>query len=516
GQPRAFSALSTEEQKRRYLDYSYHVFSPLGLGPALERAEQTLDGIDNDEHLFNLLACMQAFQADLSGFGAREALFREALANFEKVRGLGLLPRLSQARVLVNLGRAREAVELLKASADLEVEQVAYYPRLMHPLALAWERDTSPKDREAAARWQTLDLLSALDEANRVHHAHQAISYRRDQPTTWIRLSSCEELPVEERSNALTQAIARAPFLLEAHLLRLELSSVHDQHYEDWVDETTRMVDSLAGPEFAETPKRHRSRLRRALDKSREIAPATTLEEFAKGIEFRFCPPETGLNNLFLWEPAKSIESINTVFPVDDKILKDRLRPIADVPRMSTLALAAIINRAVEQMPEGQAYLNVGVWNGYSFLAGLLGNSRKRCIGVDNFSQFGGPVDDFNKRFDEIRTPAHTFHDMDYEVYLRTHHTEPLGVYFYDGEHSYKNQYTGLRAAEKFFAPGCWILVDDTNWEEPREATLEFIRRSRRRYRLVLDVRTPYSGHPTWWNGLMLLQHLGPIRKRRG
>ena len=124
---------------------------------------------------------------------------------------------------MVNLGRAREAVELLKASADLEVEQVAYYPRLMHPLALAWERDTSPKDREAAARWQTLDLLSALDEANRVHHAHQAISYRRDQPTTWIRLSSCEELPVEERSNALTQAIARAPFLLEAHLLRLEL-----------------------------------------------------------------------------------------------------------------------------------------------------------------------------------------------------------------------------------------------------------------------------------------------------
>ena len=58
--------------------------------------------------------------------------------------------------------------------------------------------------------------------------------------------------------------------------------------------------------------------------------------------------------------------------------------------------------------------------------------------------------------------------------------------------------------------------MDDTNWDEPREATLEFIRRSRRRYRLVLDVRTPYSGHPTWWNGLMLLQHLGPIRKRKG
>jgi tetratricopeptide (TPR) repeat protein len=518
GKPRPFLALPAEEQKRRYLDYSYQVFSPLGLESALEQAKRIATELNGDDRTLNLLACMQSFQADLSSFGKREKLFREALSNFEKVSKLGLLPRLSRARVLVNLGRAEEAVELLKDSlnADLEVEQVGFYPRLMHPLALAWERDTSPESREAAARWLAHDLLSALDEPGRASHARKALSHRSDQPTTWLRLSRCDDLPREQQLEALSQAIELAPFLVEAHLLRLETASPSAPRYAGWTNDTKRMVESLTGDDFGETKKRYRTRLRHALDSRSKGRPPTNLEDFANGIRFDLCPPETGLNNLFLWEPTKSVESINTVFPVDDQAIKERLRPIADVPRMSTLALAAVINRAVAQMPEGQAYLNVGVWNGYSFLAGLLGNSEKRCIGVDDFSQFGGPEDDFRRRFEQFRSPAHTFHDLDYEVYLRTRHKEPLGVYFYDGEHSYKNQYTGLRAAEKFFAPGCWILVDDTNWDEPREATLEFIRRSRRRYRLVLDARTPYSGHPTWWNGFMLLQHLGPIRKRKG
>ena len=518
GKPRPFPALPPKEQKRRYLDYSYQVFSPLGMESALEQARQTAAELEEDDDLLNLLACTQAFQADLSGFGKREKLFQEALSNFEKIGELGLLPRLSRARVLVNLGRAEEAVAVLKASinSSIEVEPVSFYPRLMHPLALAWERDTSPTAREAGARWLALDLLSALDEPSRAEHAQKALSHRPDQPTTWIRLSRCDGLPKEQKVQALTEAIEWAPFLIEAHLLRLETASPSAPEYARWADETRLMVESLAGLDFGEAKKRYQNRLHPALNSRSEARPAATLEEFAEGIRFDFCPPDTGLNNLFLWEPTKSIESINTVFPADDHAIKERLRPIADVPRMSTLALAAIINRAVAQMPEDQAYLNIGVWNGYSFLAGMLGNSHKRCIGVDNFSQFGGPEDDFRRRFEKYRSPAHSFHDLDYEVYLRTQHKEPLGVYFYDGEHSYKNQYTGLRAAEKFFAPGCWILVDDTNWDEPREATLEFIRRSRRRYRLVLDVRTPYSGHPTWWNGLMLLQHLGPIRKRKG
>jgi tetratricopeptide (TPR) repeat protein len=515
--PRPFTLLDQEERDRRYADYCYSVFSPTAMSASLQAIEKVSEKYGDDDFFKNLLGCSQAYLADFSGFGEREDLLRRAVQNLSQVKGLGLLPRLSLARVLANLGRSDEAAALIKQALDddLPTEHVCYYPRLMHPLALLWERETDAKSRKDAVMWLAHDLLSALDQPHRVEHGRRALTYRSDQPTTWVRLSRCEELSVEERTEALGETIKWAPFLLEAHLLRLELASARLEEYDHWYHDATTMIQTLAGSDFQVVKKQLKDRLRSALSGKPNDSPPESLGEFANQIQFKFCPPEVGVNNLFLWEPTKSIELLNTAFPVDDKAIKERLAPIADVPRMSTLAVAAIINRAVEQMPEGQAYLNVGVWNGYSFLAALLGNPDKLCIGVDNFSQFGGPVDDFLKRYDTFRGPAHSFHDQDYEEYLRIRHKGPLGVYFYDGEHSYKNQFTGLKAAEKFFAPGCLILVDDTNWDDPRNATLDFIGQSRHRYRVLLDARTPYSGHPTWWNGLMLLEHLGPIRKKR-
>src|SRR3954453_19391351 len=79
----------------------------------------------------------------------------------------------------------------------------------------------------------------------------------------------------------------------------------------------------------------------------------------------------------------------------------------------------------------------------------------------------------------------------------------------YDGDHSYEHQLEGLRVAEPFFAPGCLVLVDDTNREEPHRATLDFIASSERDYRLLLDCRTADSAHPTFWDGLMVLEASG-------
>ena len=53
---------------------------------------------------------------------------------------------------------------------------------------------------------------------------------------------------------------------------------------------------------------------------------------------------------------------------------------------------------------------------------------------------------------------------------------------------------------------GSLILVDDTNWDEPRRATLDFIAEQRGRYELLADRRTAKNVHPTFWNGFMLLR----------
>ena len=179
------------------------------------------------------------------------------------------------------------------------------------------------------------------------------------------------------------------------------------------------------------------------------------------------------------------------------------------VPRMSTVAVGAIINQLVLNLPPSQVFLNVGVWNGFTFLSGLVNNPEKTCIGVDNFSQFGGPRDAFLKRFNQYKSSQHYFHDADYVEYFAKIHREPIGFYLFDGPHTYEHQLRGMQLAEPFFANQCYILVDDTNGDEARQGTMTFIQQRSGKYRVLLDQRTSRNCHPTYWNGLILFQKIG-------
>jgi len=202
------------------------------------------------------------------------------------------------------------------------------------------------------------------------------------------------------------------------------------------------------------------------------------------------------------------LEYLNTVFPENDARMKTTLRRISGVPKMSTLALAGMINRAVAQMEPEEVFVNVGVWYGFTLLAGIVGNPDKKCVGVDNFSQFGGPRNAFLARFEHLKGENHFFHDMDYVEYFSRVHRDPIGFYIYDGGHEYEDQLKGLLLAEPFFSKNCVVLVDDTNWPEPRQATLDFISRSANQYRVLLDVTTRGNCHPTVWNGVLVFRRI--------
>lgn len=223
------------------------------------------------------------------------------------------------------------------------------------------------------------------------------------------------------------------------------------------------------------------------------------LARFCNGIVFRHIQPHEPV--IGSWQ-----EEDNTVFPENDLEIKAQLSPLKTIPKMSTLALGAIINKAVSQMPNDQSYVNIGVWHGYTFFAGMLNNPTKTCIGVDNFSQFGSPKKPFIDRFIAMKSAQHSFYEMDYEDFFRTSFNGAIGFYIYDGEHSYNNQLQGLKLAEPFFAKGCFILIDDTNGKAPRQATLDFIVNSPHTYQIIMDQTTCDNGHPTFWNGVMLFQ----------
>jgi hypothetical protein len=239
------------------------------------------------------------------------------------------------------------------------------------------------------------------------------------------------------------------------------------------------------------------------------------LAPLIEGITFRFIQPQTrlpkgygGCRKLFA-DLGVHLDVLNSRLPGTDRGWQRRLRGLCKIPRMSTIAVGALINRAVTLMSGRNCYLNIGVWNGFTFLSGVAGNPGKTCIGVDNFCKFGGPRNAFLRRFDACRSPAHQFHDMDYLDYCATKHREPIGVYLYDDPHTHADQLKGLQVAEPFFSGECLILVDDTNGDAARRGTLDFIAQSGNRYEMLLDRRTSRNGHPTFWNGLMIFRRVG-------
>ena len=234
--------------------------------------------------------------------------------------------------------------------------------------------------------------------------------------------------------------------------------------------------------------------------------------EFVNGIGFTLLQPEVQFDKFvsaISWKhPTILLEMMNTYIPGKEMHRTRSLYDLLNTPRMSTLAIASALDRAVASMNTKHCFVNVGVWHGYTLFSAMVNNPDKVCVGIDNFSEFGGPRAAFLQAFEQKRSANHFFHDMDYREYFKSGHTGKIGVYLYDGEHSYANQLEGLQVAEPFFADQCLIFVDDTNCAEPRQATLDFIATSSRKYEVILDAKTCQNGHPTFWNGLMVLQQL--------
>lgn len=241
-------------------------------------------------------------------------------------------------------------------------------------------------------------------------------------------------------------------------------------------------------------------------------ARAIDYKQFLSGISFRFVGPDTPVPRYLLSLLRRldavgiSFEFVNTRVPRGEEYLKARIRPVFTVRKQSTLALAVIINKIVSHLDDDAAFVNVGVLNGFTLFAGMVGNPGKRCVGVDHSERVASPSGPFLRRFRRLRSEHHHFHAVSYEEYFDRVHRGPIGFYLYDADHGYDHQLRNLLQAERFFADDCVVMVDDANAPQVRRATLDFMSRSPHRYETLLDVRTPSDRHLTFWNGTMMLQ----------
>lgn len=98
------------------------------------------------------------------------------------------------------------------------------------------------------------------------------------------------------------------------------------------------------------------------------------LQDYRSQVTFRFIEPRTrlprGYGEFAKWLPRLGIalDVLNTRPPKVQADSWGALRELCRVPRMSTIAIGALINWAVARMPEDRAFVNVGVWNGIMVL----------------------------------------------------------------------------------------------------------------------------------------------------
>jgi hypothetical protein len=182
---------------------------------------------------------------------------------------------------------------------------------------------------------------------------------------------------------------------------------------------------------------------------------------------------------------------------------------LGSVRGMTTANVLQLLNFALACLEQGEAYVEVGCFQGATLIGALLGRPPCPAYAVDNFSEFDrqGTNQAWLRRnlaafglLERVR-----FHNMDFEeFFLSDQLNARIGVYVYDGAHDYRSQLLGLLLAVPFLAKRALLIVDDANEPSVKQATWDFLS-IRPESRLLLDLPTRGNGDVTFWNGLYVL-----------
>ena len=192
---------------------------------------------------------------------------------------------------------------------------------------------------------------------------------------------------------------------------------------------------------------------------------------------------------------------------------------------MSKISIGFLINQVCKNLSSNGLYLNIGVWRGFSMFAGML-NTNCEVYGVDNFSfdyeEGNSALNNYQeeketrsyffRHFDQLKNPnKHFFYEVDYkEIFtLLEKKNKLIDFYYYDGEHSYKNQLENLIIAKNFFKKGTIILIDDYNEINVEKATLDFVAKYNSDFKILKELKTANKYiHPTFANGIILIEKI--------
>jgi hypothetical protein len=184
---------------------------------------------------------------------------------------------------------------------------------------------------------------------------------------------------------------------------------------------------------------------------------------------------------------------------------------IQDMSGMSGLKTRHFYNN-LGSLVENVRYLEIGTWKGSSVCSFMCGNQCKTIVCIDNWSEFGGPKEEFLTNFNKFKGDNNAiFIENDcFKVDVRF--LPKFNVYMYDGNHTNESHYKALNHYYECLDDVFIYIVDDWNWSPVRNGTMSAISKLNLKILFQHEIRlTQDNSHTpeklakdTWWNGIFI------------
>jgi len=156
---------------------------------------------------------------------------------------------------------------------------------------------------------------------------------------------------------------------------------------------------------------------------------------------------------------------------------------------------------------EKARYLEIGCWQGSSICSAMCNNNMK-CVAIDNWSEFGGPKDNFMINFNKFigKNDATFIEKNCWDVEPST--IGNFNIYMYDGNHTETSHFQALNHFLTCLDDEFIYLVDDWNVTDVRNGTNNSIKSNNLDILYKKEIFTQAKngmGHNyEWWNGICI------------
>lgn len=179
-----------------------------------------------------------------------------------------------------------------------------------------------------------------------------------------------------------------------------------------------------------------------------------------------------------------------------------------DVEGFTSPKMRLMLNRLVQELPRDEIYFEIGSHKGATLISALLDHRTAIAHACDNWSEFkerdARACFFENLRRYQPRLPEIVVHEEDcFKLAEREALRGPIGIYFYDGDHSRESQRRAITAYAPSFASEVIVLVDDWNWEPARAGTAEALAQLKPKESYFVEFKAGHNGDiHNFWNGV--------------